>query len=241
MKKIIAVVFALTLLVSLVSAGTAEETEAEDVSKVIDVSYFTEDKDYFSTEVSEDGDSAYIQTTVNAESRAFSTPYESGRYYSVVLPELMIENWSDESARVPYFRIWIRYRGTQALNIGAVSLVMDGTDYRFLDVSSPDWTATKEDGTEAQDVVLVLGRDQINATCFALLFAKAVDYVQAQMSDPAVATPDVKLVLHGDEDVETTFPAGFWSELAMFVIGLDSSGGFSFLATASGTPCMVTQ
>lgn len=239
MKRIAALMLALVLGTSLIPAGSAEETGADAAPRGFDASPFTEDKTYFVTEVSEDGESAYIQTVAKAEDRAFSTPYESDVYYSTVFPELMVTNWPEETARIPMFRIWIRYRGIRHLNIGAVSLILDGTEYRFLDVSMPDWIATKEDGTAAQDVVLVLGSDRNNAAFFAAVFASAVEYIQAQMNDAAAPVPDVKMILHGDEETETTLPAGFWSELAMFVLGLESVGGFSYLTGTTGTPCMI--
>ena len=93
----------------------------------------------------------------------------------------MIRGWSDEKTQIPFFRIWIRYRGTKHLNISTVSVIIDGTDYRFENVSSPDWIATKEDGTAAQDVMLVLGSNQVNATCFASLFSKAIEYTQERL------------------------------------------------------------
>ena len=240
-KRITAVILAMLLAAGLTDVGAAENTEAENaVSRTLDISYYEENGEYFRTEVSEDGTAAYIQTKASAENRAFSTPYENDLYYSAVFPELMISDWDKEAERTPAFRIWIRYRGTKHLNIGAVSLIADGTDYRFLDVSSPDWIATKEDGTAAQDVQLVLGSDRNNAACFATLFSGAVEYVQSRMTDPETQQPDISLVLHGDEeDIPVVLPADFWSEMAMFAFSLDNINGFPFLTAIPGTPCMV--
>lgn len=236
MKRITALILILIQAVFLAASGNAEGTKA----RTLDISCFEEQKDFFRTEVSEDGNTAYIQTLAAAENRAFSTPYENDLYYSTVFPELMITGWDTETERIPFFRIWIRYRGTKHLNIGAVSLILDGTDYRFLDVSSPDWIATKEDGTAAQDVQLVLGSDRNNAACFATLFSGAVEYAQSRMSNPEVQQPDISMVLHGDEeDIPVTLPADFWSEMAMFVYSLDSINGFSYLTSATGTPCLI--
>lgn len=236
MKRITALILILILAVFLAASGNAEGTKA----RTLDISCFEEQKDFFRTEVSEDGTTAYIQTLAAAENRAFSTPYENDLYYSTVFPELMITGWDTETERIPFFRIWIRYRGTKHLNIGAVSLISDGTDYRFLDVSSPDWIATKEDGTAAQDVQLVLGSDRNNAACFATLFSGAVEYAQSRMSNPEAQQPDISMVLHGDEeDIPVTLPADFWSEMAMFVYSLDSINGFSYLTSATGTPCLI--
>lgn len=242
-RRIIALILVLLLAAALTTAGAAENTEADGtVSGTLNISYFEENGEYFRTEVSEDGTTAYIQTKASAENRAFSTPYENDRYYSAIFPELVISNWDRETERTPVFRIWIRYRGTKHLNIGAVSLIADGTDYRFLDVSSPDWIATKEDGTAAQDVQLVLGSERNNAACFATLFSVAVEYVQSRMSKPETQQPDISLILHGaEEDIPVVFPADFWSEMAMFAFSLDSINGFPFLTSIPGTPCMVQK
>ena len=242
MKRITALVLMLIMTVTMITAGLAEKTEAdESMAKWFDTSCFTENKDYFRTDVSEDGQTAFIQTLVTAENRAFTTPYENNLYYSAVFPELMVTSWPEEKEQVPFFRIWIRYRGTKQLNISAVSLLIDGTDYRFLDVNTPGWTAIKEDGTAAQDIQLVLGSASINATCFAMLFSKAIEYVQAQMNDPEAPTPDVTMVLVGDEKVKVDLPADFWSELAVFAYSLESINGFSFLTSTAGTSCIIMK
>ena len=192
-------------------------------------------------EVSEDGTAAYIQTKASAENRAFSTPYENDLYYSTIFPEIMIRGWSDEKTQIPFFRIWIRYRGTKHLNISTVSVIIEGTDYRFENVSSPDWIATKEDGTAAQDVMLVLGSNQVNATCFASLFSKAIEYTQERLKKQEISQPDVSIILHGDEDIDITLPADLWAELAMFAYNLDAINGFSSLTSTAGTLCMIQK
>ena len=242
MKRITTLVLLLIVTVSLVAAGSAEKTEIDGlVAEGFDASCFTENRDYFRTDVSEDGKTAFIQTLVTSENRAFTTPYENDLYYSTVFPELIITDWHEGKEQIPFFRIWIRYRGTKQLKINAVSLIIDGTDYRFLDVSSPDWIATKEDGTAAQDVQLVLGSTLINATCFAMLFAKAIEYTQARMIDPEASKPEVSMVLVGDEIVKVDLPADFWAEIAAFTYGLDSINGFVFLTSAVGTPCVIMK
>lgn len=242
MKRITALVLLLIMSLSLASIGSAEKLEDDkSMIKEFDASCFTENRDYFRTDVSEDGQTAFIQTLVTAEKRAFTTPYENNLYYSAIFPELMITDWQIKKEQVPFFRIWIRYRGTKQLNINAVSLIIDGTDYRFLDVDTPGWNAIKDDGTAAQDVQLVLGSTPINATCFAMLFSKAIEYTQTQMSDPQRPKPDVTMVLIGDDKVKVDIPSDFWSELAAFAYSLESINGFSFLTSTVGTPCMIMK
>ena len=241
-KRIIALILALTMSTILICAGTAEHTEAEEtMSGKPDFSCFTDNQEYFRTEVSEDGTTAFIQAQVPAEHRAFSTPYENDLYYSTIFPELMINGWQEENKQVPFFRIWIRYRGTKHLNVESISLIIDGTDFRFVNVSSPDWIATKEDGTAAQDMMLVLGSNQINAACFANIFSKAMEYTQELLKNPDAPQPDVSIILHGDGNTEITVPADFWAELAMFAYNLDAINGFSSLTSTAGTLCMIQK
>jgi len=242
MKRITALVLMLIMTVSMITAGSAEKTEADkSMAKEFDTSCFTENKEYFRTNVSEDGQTAFIQTLVTVEKRAFTTPFENNLYYSAIFPELMVVGWSEEKKQVPFFRIWIRYRGTKQLNINAVSMLIDGTDYRFQDLNIPGWTAIKEDGTAAQDVQLVLGSSSINATCFAMLFSKAIEYAQARMNDPEAQKPDVTMVLVGDEKVKVDLPDDFWFEMAVFAYSLESINGFSLLTATTGTPCIIMK
>ena len=242
MKRLIALILALMLCISLIPAGVAEQTEADEtMSGKPDFSCFTDHPEYFRKDVSEDGNTVFIQTQVPAEYRSFSTPYENDLYYSTIFPEIMIRGWSDEKTQIPFFRIWIRYRGTKHLNISTVSVIIDGTDYRFENVSSPDWIATKEDGTAAQDVMLVLGSNQVNATCFASLFSKAIEYTQERLKKQDISQPDVSIILHGDEDIDITLPADLWAELAMFAYNLDAINGFSSLTSTAGTLCMIQK
>ena len=241
-RRIVALFLSLMLFIFLIPAGMAEQTEADEImSGKPDFSCFTDHPEYFRKDVSEDGTIAFIQTQVPAEYRAFSTPYENDIYYSTIFPELMIRGWSEEKEQTPFFRIWIRYRGTKHLNISAVSVIIDGTDYRFENVSSPEWIATKEDGTAAQDVMLVLGSNQVNATCFAALFSKAIEYTQERLNNQDTPMPDVSFILHGDENTEITLPADFWAELAMFAYNLDAINGFSSLTSTTGTFCMIQK
>ena len=231
MKKIVALVLALVFSIGCAAAD----------NKSFDAGFFADNASLFSVTVPEGEDSAFIEIRdMSAGSRAFVTPYDSETYYSTVYPELMITNYTAEDAQNAAFRIWIRYRGTKHLNISTVSFLLDGIEYRFLDVTTPDWTATKEDGTAAEDAMIMLGKDISNATFFAGLLAKAVEYAGTKTEDQETALPEMTMILHGEEDVEVTLPAAFWEETAAFAIALDSINGFQFLTKYyTGTPCEI--
>lgn len=230
MKRIILLVLALVLFTGCAAAD----------NKSFDVGFFRDNASFFRFTVPEEGESAFIETLETAEHRAFITPYESETYFSTVYPEIMVSDYTEEKAGNAAFRIWIRYRGTKHLNISTVSFILDGMEYRFLDVTVPEWNATKEDGTAAEDAMIMLGRDISNATFFAGLLAKAVEYVEAKAADPEKALPEVTMILHGEEDVEVTLPGAFWEETAAFAIALDAVNGFQFLTrNYTGTPCEI--
>ena len=86
--------------------------------------------------------------------------------------------------------------------------------------------------------MIMLGKDISNATFFAGLLARAVEYAGPKTADQETALPEVTMILHGEEDVETALPAAFWEETAAFAIALDAVGGFQFLTRYyTGTPC----
>ena len=231
MKKIVALVLALVFSIGCAAAD----------NKSFDAGFFADNASLFSVTVPEGEDSAFIEIRdMSAGSRAFVTPYDSETYYSTVYPELMITDYMAEDAQNAAFRIWIRYRGTKHLNISTVSFLLDGIEYRFLDVTTPDWTATKEDGTAAEDAMIMLGRDISNATFFAGLLAKAMEYMEAKVMNQETSLPEAALILHGDEDVETALPSAFWEEMAVFALSLDEINGFQFLTrNYTGTPCEI--
>ncbi len=230
MKRIIALTLALVLSIGCAAAD----------NKSFNIRFFKDNASFFRFTEPEGGESAFIETLETAERRAFMTPYDSETYFSTVYPEIMVSDYTEDEAEHAAFRIWIRYRGTKHLNISTVSFILDGMEYRFLDVTTPDWTATKEDGTAAEDAMIMLGKDISNATFFAGLLAKAVEYAGTKTADQETALPEMTMILHGEEDVEVTLPAAFWEETAAFAIALDSINGFQFLTKYyTGTPCEI--
>ena len=81
MKRITALVLMLIMSVLLITDGSAEKTEADEMAKGFDTSCFTENKDYFRTDVSEDGQTAFIQTLMTAYSSNGTTPTDKALEY----------------------------------------------------------------------------------------------------------------------------------------------------------------
>ena len=244
MKKAIALLLCLALATGLVPALAETGTDVVDVPEVFDTSFFSQNPGTFTIDIPESStDTAYITINNSNEARSFGHPYVSEKYYSIVFPELMVMDYSEETNRMPFLRIWFRYRGTKRLNINAVTFMSDTGEYRFTDVTEPDWIATKEDGTEAQDLMIFAGKREDTAYFFAyLLDASAQYYVQKCSTEDksSVPAPAWKVVLHGDEDITVTLPEGFWTDMGIFALSLNKINGFSYILKNDGSPCEFT-
>ena len=138
-------------------------------------------------------------------------------------------------------RIWIRYRGTQELRIDSASVFIGEEEYRFLDLYEQEMAAVKKDGIYAQDVAIRMGGNAINARCFAYLLSFGTLWAQEMAEKGTAALPDVRLVLHGQEDVELTLPESFWNGISVFVPFVLAGGNGPFLTRGPGTPCLMQE
>lgn len=228
---------ALVLVLALLPLAALAEAP---ISEGVSLAYFEDNDAVFEAEYSEDGEEAWFQTRAKAESRAFDTPYDNATYYSVIFPELAVRNYSRPAEREGELRIWIRYRGTKALDVDAVSVLAGGEEYRFLDVYEPERAAQKEDGTFAQDIAIRMGSNLYNATCFSVLLAEAYDAAVRMASSENAELPKVRLLLHGMEEAEIVPPAAFWQEMALFAAFVqEQAGNARFLTRGEGTPCVM--
>ena len=243
MKRIAALVLSLVLAVSC-AAASEEGAEAAQPPAVFDTGYFEQETSFTVTK-SDDGQTAFIMAGLPAEQTAFTTPYESDTYVSAVFPDIIVSDYAS-GAPSPHFRVWIRYRGTRPLNVTSVSFKSADKEYLFTDVAREEWTAVREDGTAAQDLLIVLGSDRNNAECFAsCLLAPGMEYFSARYGsgkdNPDATKPALVMVLHGDEEIEAELPDVFWMEMGMFGMALDAVNGFSCLAGDAGTPCLAAD
>lgn len=244
MKKAIALLLCLALATGLIPALAETGTETEENTRVFDMSIFSENPRTFTVDRPESNpDTVFITTNNSNEVRSFEHPYVSEKYYSTVFPELIVLNYPEEKERLPILRIWFRYRGTKRLNINAVTFMTDEGEYRFTDVTLPEWIATKEDGTEAQDLMILAGNRENTANFFADLFAVSMIYYVERYGtngNSSVPAPAWKVVLHGDEDITVTLPEGFWADMGVFSFSLNQTDGFSWLGLNEGSPCEFT-
>ena len=237
MKKIAAMLLALTLVPALSAAGSAREMPA-----AFDTSAFEQNSGIFDLSVGEDGGTAVITTLESSEKRAFSTPYGSEKYYSTVYPDLAVLDYPTEGRRAS-LRIWIRYNGTKQLNLSSVTFVTDWYEYTFPGLAAVRTDTGREDGVFGEDLVIVTGGGK-GIQFLADLLAGAIDYTGSRYGEGGnkeAALPAWSLVLHGDEDLTVALPEGFWTDLGLFAAALDQTNGLSFLTREEGMPCEITQ
>ena len=246
MKKATALLLILTMLLALYSALGETETEAEatpvpPAADYLDVSVFEKYPEIFSIGVTEDGNTGVIAAKGSSSDRAFSTPYDTPEYYSVIVPCLYVVRYAEETARTPVLVINISYRGTKPLNIASVSFiggVRERRDYRV----TAEAQKVSEEGKAAEDMVLVIGREAGRAGLLMDLASEGLGYgirLKEAAGGKSVSTelPDWKLILHGDEDVEVKLPAAFWTELSALINGVVDANAFPLLGSIGGNSC----
>ena len=59
------------------------------------------------------------------------------------------------------------------------------------------------------------------------------------VDDKETAVPDIKVVLHGTEDLEFNVSGNYLLDLGVFVLSMMSSDTLGMLTDISGTPCKV--
>ncbi|MBQ8160171.1 MAG: hypothetical protein IJ083_05400 [Clostridia bacterium] len=218
---------ALLLAILAVTAASAEDLFPMDVYQDNPEVYQIEDA----------GDQLVsISTIVEPEYLMFTHPYESDSYFSVMQNRLLVFTGGDY-AGIPVFFTAIDYEGTKALNINAVSLILEGKTYTFTDFDSQ--SSVQTDGTLRQAITISYGKN--SAELFTIL---GLNSMNAIMDDPqSPQLPDVTVILHGeDEEVTVDVPDGFLYDYAsLFTPLLINTDVVGRIGYNPGTPCEVSE
>lgn len=181
-------------------------------------------------DISDDGTAAFVETQLTAANRSFSTPYEHPDYYNVTLWDMLVldYNTSDPSPRL---RVWVRYYGTQYLNIEGVSFVLDGTTYTFTDVASDSRKQHIADKDAYNERALIIF-DTENLEFLAALegYCESFDSVEEMDAHP------ITMILHGDTDVTVSLDSGFMLDFLIVSDLFIEAGGLDYLQYAGGNP-----
>ena len=181
-------------------------------------------------DISDDGTAAFVESQLSAADRSFSTPFEHPEYYNVTLWDMLVLDYNTD-APSPRLRVWVRYYGTQYLNIEGVSFVLDGTTYTFTGVASDSRKQHIADKDAYNERALIIF-DTENLAFLTALESYCMQYDTVAEMD---AHP-ITMILHGDTDVTVSLDSGFMLDFRIIAGRFIEAGGLDYLQYAGGNP-----
>lgn len=228
MKRLVALLISVVLLCGMVSS-LAEGTF--DMSTYTSSNVFTVDEDT-------ENNIAFIESGMGSADLAFNHKYESDDYYSIMRNDIIVINQSSDS-RYPVMRTWIYYRGTKQLDIHSVSFILEGKEFVISDVADKDRVTKVDDNCTEETLLIRYGYE--NWDFFAEIASTAMSYYGAWVEDKETPVPEIKVVLHGTEDVETTVSGNFLLDMGVFVLSMIANDTIGLLIDVDGNPCKVIE
>ncbi|MBR4501765.1 MAG: hypothetical protein IKP22_07735 [Clostridia bacterium] len=206
MKKYFAFILTLALLFSCASS----------LADGYDMSYISENSKVFTVDVDEFSGIAFVESVLTAQDLSFVHRHESDYRYSSTRFDILVIN-HDQSDAYPIPRLWITYCADEFINCDSVTFTLDGKDYTFTGISSPDWCYKDEKGA-TEKVLIKFGSENLP---FLAELEKLSDlYPTYDDLMDEVSGPKVRLVLHGsNEDVNATLGSGFMLDFALLIEG----------------------
>lgn len=229
MKKVISFILFVTLMFTTVPVFALPTFE---------MSFYSSNANIYSVDVDSDSGVAFIETKSSNSELAFTHKYESNFYYSTIRSDILVIDYF-KSNRYPVFRTWIDYRADKALNIYAVSFVIDGKTYTFSDVADRDRIEKLDNGVSEK---LLIKYGSANSDFFASVAADSLSYAFSRYGgegDSEVETPQMKMILHGTEDVEVDIPANFWVDFSLLALSMTENDYLGYIGDNDGTPCKI--
>lgn len=137
----------------------------------------------------------------------------------------------------------MNYYGKKPINAYSVTFIIDGTSYTVNDVGSADRIEVTESGDTCEHLLIRYGTN--NAELLADLMVKAMDYIIKKTNDAAdeesIVPPDVKLILHGTENLEVALPENFWYDMGVFAMLFIDNETLSVIGENDGNYCKITK
>ena len=225
MKKLLSFLLTAILLVCSVSSAFAAK---------LDLSPIEAESELYTIDISEDGEAAFIETTLTAQHRSFVHKYESTALYSTTMFDVLVVDYGT-SDNYPIIRLWVTYCADDHFqNFDSVTFTVGNKEFTFTDISDPDWLIQDEESGYIEDVLVRFNEDN-------LVFLDALTDLTAGNASTieGLNELEVKMVLHGDEDIEATLSGGFLLDfLAIKSAWLDLNGP-DYLDQASGSDLSV--
>lgn len=226
MKKLIALVLAVLMTAVCAASALAE----------INFDYLNQggQNGLIAISVSSDGADAYIETTLPRTNFRFEHPYTHPGYFSATEFDFIILDYATENP-MPVMRLWIRYFGTQFMNVEDVSFVIDGVTYRFHAAGGEDRRQLVEGKVYAETPAIIFSAEHI-------AFLEALtNHASGAASLAELEARPVTMILHGDTDVEVTLGSGFMLDFLGVWSYYANSGCMMYLSGIQGTEMSVEE
>ena len=232
----------LVLMVFLSSAAFAENTEATETEAATSAAStsFTEQPyaDYptlFYVDHDESSGLGFIGTLIPAESFAFTHVHENENLFSLIQSDILVLDATGEDP-YPVLRTWLYYAADDPQNIQSVTFFYGDHKYTFTGIGDSSRNETTEKGTTEK---LVIQYGQANSDFLSQILVDSLVYLLAEDENKVV--PEMKMILHGDEDIEATVPEAFWQDFALLVLPFTNNdyAWLTYIARNEGTPCTV--
>lgn len=191
MKKMVALILLITVMISYQSSALAS----------IDLSAI-KNNDLYKMDMDDDGD---VYISLNFEEPLFYHANSIDEYPSYVYTDIIILDYFSTSPRAVW-RMWVNYSASKYMGLNAISIVMDNTEYEFLNVGGTN--RMKDFGTNTREEgCIVFGID--NADFWVAFLLKCEDLNSIEQME----NWSFPMTLHGLIDVETTLDVDALLEL----------------------------
>lgn len=225
--RLTAMLMAIALLVCTV--GTAMAADAYDLT-------FVKESDYYKLTEDLEEEVAYIESTFSDDvsAIAFTHQYESSEYYSYAYSDIILLDCPANPQ--PIWRMWITVQAQKPLNINSVTFTVDGKDYTFSEISNPDRVSQNDNGDTREELLIRFDNYSVD---FLIALEQMVNSCESAQE---IIEKEIKVVLHGDEDIETVFNGNIWFDWFAVKNAMSEGNGFIHLfQKTDGTPVTVTD
>ncbi|MBR4080887.1 MAG: hypothetical protein IKK21_03770 [Clostridia bacterium] len=222
MKKLVSLCLAVLMLLTCLPASAAE----------MDLSHIRQNTEVFTMDVDVDNDVAFIESTLSASSRAYVHKYDSSTRYSTTHFDILVLEYLQTSA-YPIFRLWITYCADDAyMNITSVSFYVEDQKYTFSGIADAERYLHDENGY-VERLLIKFNEESLD-------FLAALER-QAPDNYDDFDQYNIKMVLHGREDIEVELGKGFGLDFFAMVTAFINIGGLDYLEKCSGSTMKVTS
>lgn len=220
MKKCLAFLVTTLLLLSSVSVAFAAK---------LDLSPIEAKTNLYTVDIDEDNESAFIETVLTAAQRSFTHKYESSTLYSTTMFDVLVVDYG-KTTNYPIIRLWISYCADDAFqNIDSVTIALGNKQYTFADVSDPDWLVHDEETGYLEEVLIRFNEDNLAFLTALEELANSCEHDIEKMDQAGI-----KLVLHGDEDIQADLGSGFLLDFLAIKDAWLTLDGLNYIDEASG-------